>query len=83
MPRLVYFGRLKDAAGRGEELFDLPPGVRTAADLVKALAARDEILGVALGAPSVRLAADKKIIDRDATITQSREIAFMPPMSGG
>ena len=81
MARVLLFGRLQDIAGWRER--DVAPTPPTVAALVGQLAAEDEALGEALRQPSVRVAVDRQITTADAPLAAAREIAFMPPMSGG
>lgn len=83
MARLLYLGRLREAAGRGGETLTLPGNVSSAADLIAHLAARDPGLGAALSSASVRVAVNQKIGAADAVLCDTDEIAFLPPMSGG
>jgi molybdopterin synthase sulfur carrier subunit len=79
--RVLLFGRLQDIAGWRER--DVEPTPPTIAALLDQLAAEDAPLGEALRQPSVRVAIDRQITAGDAPLAAAREIAFMPPMSGG
>ena len=81
MATVLLFGRLQDVAGWRER--SVEPTPPTVAALLDQLAAEDEALGEALRQPSVRVAVDRKITSSDAPLAAAREIAFMPPMSGG
>jgi molybdopterin synthase sulfur carrier subunit len=81
--RILFFGRLKEAAGGAEKTVELPPAVRDATSLIVWLSEENQELRLALAAPAVRIAVDQRIVDRDAPISRPREIAFMPPYSGG
>jgi molybdopterin synthase sulfur carrier subunit len=48
-----------------------------------ALALQDPALGEALAGPGVRAAVDQTLVLDDADLSTTREVAFMPPMSGG
>jgi molybdopterin synthase sulfur carrier subunit len=81
--RLLFFGRLADAAGGRERTFVLPAPISIAA-LVDALADGAPELAAALAAPSVRVAINQAIVrGRDAIVGPGDEIAFLPPVSGG
>lgn len=80
--RLLFFGPLRDAASAAPALSP-PPGLDTVGALIDWIAARDAALGAALMAPSVRIAVDRAIVGPDAAIAEAREIAFLPPYSGG
>ena len=82
MAKLLYFGRLSDITGTTEEVIDLPGSVETAGDLRSWLDIRFEA-GGALLEPTVRIAINSEIsFDTDA-ISETAEIAFMPPVGGG
>ncbi len=79
--RILFFGRLRDRAGAALEV-ELAPEVRTVAELRRWLDVRVEGLACA-GDQSVRFAADGVIVLEGADISAAREIALMPPLSGG
>lgn len=84
MARILYFGKLRDAAGRASEDAALPDDVTTAGELIAWIGAREPELGKALSAPTVRVAIDREIAaGPHAAVRGAGEIAFMPPMSGG
>lgn len=83
MARLLFFGRLSDLAGGRVKDFGLPAGCREISSLINVLTAADQVLGEALNEPSVRIAVNEKMAARDAAISDSDEIAFLPPASGG
>ena len=77
--RLVFLGRLEDAAGEAERDVLHVPGY----DLV--LAGLETDLVAALADPRVRLAVNGEIVsDRQALVLEDGdELAFLPPVSGG
>lgn len=82
MARLLFFGKLAEAAGARTR--DIPLGeAQTVGDLVTALGKREAALGDALEEKSVRVIVNEKMAARDAAITDGDEIAFLPPVSGG
>ncbi|NWG71223.1 MAG: MoaD/ThiS family protein [Parvularculaceae bacterium] len=83
MVRILFFGRLRDAAGGPERVMPLPDGVATAADLIAFIAARETALGAALADPTIRIVTDNEVAPRDAPLSGVAEIAFLPPASGG
>ncbi|MEQ1931888.1 MAG: MoaD/ThiS family protein [Parvularculaceae bacterium] len=83
MVRVLFFGRLRESAGAGEKDLRLPDDVATPADLIAWLGAENAALGRALGDPSVKCVADLAIVSAQSSIRGVREIAFMPPVSGG
>jgi len=83
MARILFFGKLREAAGGAERLIDLPAHVATGCDLIAFLGAQDESLREALSGPAVRIVADDAVVSRNARISGAREVAFLPPVSGG
>ena len=85
MAKVLFFGRLADAAGAEELLTPLPAHARHVSDLKLLLARLHPELGAALEDSSVRVAINQKIAPAksDPEISDRDEIAFMPPMSGG
>jgi molybdopterin synthase sulfur carrier subunit len=84
MAKILYFGKLRDAAGRAGDDTELPENVTTAGELIAWIGAREPELGAMLSAPTVRVAVDREIAaGPDARVSGAGEIAFMPPMSGG
>jgi molybdopterin synthase sulfur carrier subunit len=82
--KILYFAWLRERLDRGEEDVDPPPEVRTVADLIGWLRARDEAADLALRRPEIiRAAIDAKISGHDASITGASVVALFPPMTGG
>lgn len=80
--RVLFFGRLRDLAGTSE--LQMTQEFETLADLRRWLTENYPELGPALARSGVRVAVDKAIIANDqASLRAAKEIAFMPPMSGG
>jgi sulfur-carrier protein len=76
--KLGFFGRLRDAVG-DELMLDLPPEVATTDDLRAFLGPQHP----ALLDPTVKIALDDQILVASAPLAGAREIAFLPPVSGG
>ncbi|WP_375206173.1 MoaD/ThiS family protein [Hyphococcus sp.] len=83
MARLLFFGKLADAAGARMREIPLDDATQTVGDLVAALSDKEAALGDALEEKSVRVIVNEKMAARDAAITDGDEIAFLPPVSGG
>jgi molybdopterin synthase sulfur carrier subunit len=81
MVRVLLFGRLADVAGWRERIID--PAPATVSALQRQLAAEDRDLGEALAGVGVRAAVDQVISRGDLSLEAVKEVAFMPPMSGG
>ena len=77
--KLVFLGRLADAAGAGEREVAAVPSI---AALVAGL---EPDLSAALAGPKVRIAVNGKLVADRAmfTLRDGDEVAFLPPVSGG
>ena len=81
MATVLFFGRLSDVS---EALnVDLPAFVTTTGELMVWLEAQNAGLKTALERGGNRIAVNKVIIENDVVITNTDEIAFMSPLSGG
>ena len=84
MAEIRYFARLAEEVGLRAESIALPPDCRTAADLVALLSARGDPFESALrGDTPVLIAVNQEMSDIGADISDSDEIAFFPPVTGG
>ena len=77
--RLTFFGRLREMVGAGEIDRSLPANVADSESLRSWIGAEFP----ALLDPRVRIAIDDVIASGTAPIGGVREIAFLPPVSGG
>jgi sulfur-carrier protein len=76
--RLSFFGRLRDAVG-DEMALDLPPEIATTDDLRAFLGKQHpDLLD-----PTVKIALDDHVLAASAPLAGAREVAFLPPVSGG
>ena len=84
MIRIRYFAWLRERTGVAEEDIVLPDEVRTVADLIRHLAARDEGYAYAFERPEIlRAAIDQRHVSAETGLAGAREVAFFPPMTGG
>ncbi|MBI3439245.1 MAG: MoaD/ThiS family protein [Proteobacteria bacterium] len=84
MTRILFFGRVSDAAGCSEITTEIPRELRTVGDVRDWLAARDDALAPVILSPTVRAAVDRVFCSGDADlVVDAEEIAFMSPLSGG
>jgi sulfur-carrier protein len=75
---VLYFGALRDAAGRERELR------QSSADSVRALwLACAEEHGLAKATATVRVAVNGEFAAWQRSLQQGDEVAFLPPFSGG
>ncbi len=83
MARILFFGKLADAAGGRSRDLALGEGSKTVSDLIETLGAGEAPLAEALNEKSVRFIVNEMVAGRDAAISDEDEIAFLPPVSGG
>ena len=82
--KLVYFAWIRERIGLESEEIERPDGLTTVEALIVWLRERGPNYAHALeDDKAIRIAVDKEHKDRDADITDAREIAFFPPMTGG
>ncbi len=82
--RLRYFAWVRERIGKAEEEVALPSYVHTIADLISWLSGRGEEYAHAFEhGPLIRAAIDQKHVKHDMAVSNAREIAFFPPMTGG
>jgi molybdopterin synthase sulfur carrier subunit len=82
--KVLYFALLRERLDRAEEEVALPPSVRTIADLIAWLRARDEAADLAMSQPEIIGAAiDGKKVPHSASIAAAKVVALFPPMTGG
>jgi molybdopterin synthase sulfur carrier subunit len=79
--RVLLFGRLADVAGWRER--SIEPAPASLFELRRLIGRGDRALAEALAGPGVQAAVDKALTRGDAALAAAREVAFLPPMSGG
>ena len=84
MAEIRYFARLAEELDCRAESLELPAGCHTAADLVALRRARGGTFATAFdGSTPVLVAVNQEMTNPDAEISDSDEIAFFPPVTGG
>jgi len=79
---VLYFAWVRERIGLPKERVDT--NATTVAELVDELRAREDRYEAAFADLSaLRVAVDQDLTDFDAPITNAREVAFFPPMTGG
>ena len=81
--KIVYFARLREAIGQGEEQLEKPGNVTTTGELKAWLMERGEPWASALAGKRVLVAVDQEHAHYDDEITNDSEVAFFPPVTGG
>jgi molybdopterin synthase sulfur carrier subunit len=82
--KVLYFAWLRERLNRGSEEISPPAEVITISDLVGWLRRRDEAFDLAMENPAIfKFSIDARIVPVDTAIAGAREIAILPPMTGG
>lgn len=79
---VLYFAWLRERIGVPRETVET--SATTVQELIDQLSAQDDWHAAAFtDLSAVRVAVDQELADLSAPITNAREIAFFPPMTGG
>jgi molybdopterin synthase sulfur carrier subunit len=82
--RLLYFARLREVFGLGQEHLSLPVESNTLADLLNVLRARGGVWSDELAADrAYRVAVNQDIVGLDTILHDNDEVALFPPVTGG
>ena len=82
--KVLYFARVRQIVGRGEDQLEVPPDVTTVSQLIDFLSARDEGCAAAFAdRRTLRAAVNKAHVQLDGSILGAAEVAFFPPVTGG
>lgn len=80
--KLLFFGRLREQAGKAEDTRALPGHITDTLSL-RRWADRTYALDGALLPDTIRVAVNAQIIASNGPVSDGDEIAFLPPVSGG
>ena len=84
MITLLYFARLREALGTGQEQLALPAGVGTLRALRAHLAQRGDAWAKEMAeGRNLRAAVNQTVAVADAPVKDGDEVAFFPPVTGG
>jgi molybdopterin synthase sulfur carrier subunit len=84
MTRVLYFARIRQILGKGEEEVAIPADVQTIGALIDWLKGRgEEYTSAFADLRVVRAAVNQSHVPLDAPLAGAREIAFFPPVTGG
>lgn len=82
--KVLYFAWLRQRIGVAEEEFDLPGDVKTVGDLVGFLTAKGPGYAKGFAEPQViRAAVNYEYVPTDHPVSDTDEVAFFPPVTGG
>ena len=82
MMNILYFGRLRDLAGRGQEQLALPDHVTNLSTLKDWLNNEHDLHG-ALQEDCVKTMVNQSLVHDDITLKGDEEVGFLPPVGGG
>ncbi len=84
MIKILYFARIKEALGVGQESIVLPRDVNDVLALTARLRQRGVTWQTELApGKALRVAVNQLMVGMDAAITDGDEIAYFPPVTGG
>ncbi len=84
MINVLYFARLREALGTGQEQLTLPAAVKSLDALRAHLAQRGDAWAVEMAAGrNLRAAVNQTVATPDTAISDGDEVAFFPPVTGG
>jgi MoaE-MoaD fusion protein len=78
--RVLFFGHLKDLAGKPGDALDLPDGA-SVRDLLQCYAT--QIPRIKASLPSLAVAVNQQYADAETKLKPNDEVALLPPVSGG
>lgn len=83
MVRLRYFASLRKRLGIGKETVPIPGHVNTVAGLQHWLQERGTLWAETLADQRLLVAVNQDISERNASVSDGDEIAWLPPVTGG
>lgn len=82
--KLVYFASVRETIGLSEENIELPSTVQTVQELVGHLRGRGDSYAIAFeNTLMLRAAVNQIHAQADHPVSDSDEVAFFPPVTGG
>ena len=81
--KLLYFAKIREVLNKSEETVSLPSNIITAGDLIDYLMNLDDSYKIAFEDKKFFIAVDEEFVKMDFIITNSKEIAIFPPVTGG
>ncbi len=82
--KILYFARLRQIIGRGQDDLVLPADVKTVSTLIDYLKTKDQRIAEAFAdLRTLKVAINQKYSNLNASIEGATEVAFFPPVTGG
>ena len=81
--KLLYFAKIREILKKSEETVSLPSNIITTGDLINYLMNLEDSYKIAFEDKKFFVAVDEEFVKMDFIITNSKEIAIFPPVTGG
>ena len=82
--KILYFARLRQIIGRGQDDINVPADVKTVSALIDYLKGQDEGIAAAFAdLGTLKVAINQSQASLDASLAGATEVAFFPPVTGG
>lgn len=81
--RILFFASLRERLGIADMELELGDNIDSVADVKALLAARDQDWQQAFNDPALLAAVNQEMVAEDTRVTDSDELAFFPPVTGG
>jgi molybdopterin synthase sulfur carrier subunit len=82
--KILYFARLRQIIGRGQDDIEVPAEVKTVSALIDYLKGRDEGIAAAFAdLRTLKVAVNQSHAALDESLVGATEVAFFPPVTGG
>ena len=82
--KILYFARLQQIIGRGQEEIDVPADVKTVSALIVYLKNQNKNIATAFAdLRTLKVAINQSHASLDASLARATEVAFFPPVTGG
>ena len=82
--KILYFAKLRQVIGRGQDELEIPASVTTVQGLIDYLKSTDEGIAAAFAdLRTLKVAINQSHSTLDASLLGANEVAFFPPVTGG
>jgi sulfur-carrier protein len=82
--KILYFAKLRQVIGRGQDEVEIPASVTTVQGLIDYLKSTDEGIAAAFAdLRTLKVAINQNHSTLDASLNDATEVAFFPPVTGG
>ena len=81
--KIIFFAKIREIIGKEEENIAFPENVRTVNDMLSFLKEYNKIYYNVFENYDFLIACDEELVDMDYKISETKEIAIFPPVTGG